>query len=285
MSKPITPEIDLHDYDLIVISSSAGKDSQTTLDVMVEMAKEQNFPRYRMIVVHADLGDVEWEGTKELAEEQAKHYKLRFEVVRKIDTAAAPADLLERVRVRGKFPDSGRRWCTSDHKRNPIHKLYTQLSQEYVVRGEATRILSCMGMRAEESPARAKKPVFKNLKSNKNQHVDEFLPIHAWTEDQVWDRIKETGVRHHPAYDWGMPRLSCSFCVLASKAALVRAAQLRPEKAAEYAAVEAETGHSFQKSRTMASIIEEAAETDPPAISAGDLGCDGPVDMVPGWVA
>lgn len=281
----MTHEINLHDYDVIVISSSAGKDSQTTLDVMVEMAKKQGFPKYRMVVVHADLGDVEWEGTKELAKEQAEHYGIRFEVVCKVDTEVAPANLLERVRVRGKFPDSSRRWCTSDHKRAPIHKLYTQLSNEFRIKGEATRILNCMGMRAEESPARAKKPVFSNLKSNKNQHVDEYLPIHSYTEEQVWARIKQSGVRHHPAYDWGMPRLSCSFCVLASKAALVRAAQLRPEMAAKYAEVEKETGHSFQQGLSMKDIISEAETTEVPDLQGVQIGCEGPVDMVEGWVA
>jgi 3'-phosphoadenosine 5'-phosphosulfate sulfotransferase (PAPS reductase)/FAD synthetase len=50
------------------------------------------------------------------------------------------------------------------------------------------------------------------------------LPIHDWTEEQVWQRIRASGVPYHPACDQGMTRLSCSLCVLASRADLVRAA-------------------------------------------------------------
>lgn len=52
--------------------------------------------------------------------------------------------------------------------------------------------------------------------------------------------------------------LSCSFCVLASHSALIRAAQLRPELAADYAAVEARTGHLFRQDLSMADIITTA---------------------------
>ncbi|MBQ1164283.1 hypothetical protein KBZ21_40520, partial [Streptomyces sp. A73] len=42
----------------------------------------------------------------------------------------------------------------------------------------------------------------------------------------VWARIKASGVRYHWAYDKGMKRLSCSFCVLASREDLECAARL-----------------------------------------------------------
>jgi hypothetical protein len=57
-----------------------------------------------------------------------------------------------------------------------------------------------------------------------------------------------------------MTRLSCSLCVLASRADLVRAAQLRPTLAAEYAELEAEIGHRFRNDMSMADIIAAAAE-------------------------
>ncbi len=65
---------------------------------------------------------------------------------------------------------------------------------------------------------------------------------------------------YHPAYDQGMTRLSCSLCVLASRADLVRAAQLRPELAAEYAELEAEIGHRFRNDLSMAEIITAAEQ-------------------------
>jgi hypothetical protein len=48
--------------------------------------------------------------------------------------------------------------------------------------------------------------------------------------------------------------------VLASRADLVRAAQLRPELAAEYAELEAEIGHRFRNDMSMAEIITAAKQ-------------------------
>lgn len=253
---------DLASYDVILVNSSAGKDSQAMLDVIVERADALGI-RSRLVVFHADLGRVEWQGTAELAEEQAAHYGLRF-----IKVARPQGDLLHHIEQRGMFPDAARRYCTSDHKRGQGRKAMTMLVAELrtpsghvrIAGGyekRPVRILNCMGFRRQESPARAKKLVLRHdaPASNGKRHVDEWCPILDWTVDDVWARIRQSGVRHHWAYDAGMPRLSCSFCVLASKGALVRAAQLRPELAAEYAAVEVRIGHRFRQDLSMAEII------------------------------
>lgn len=248
---------DLRTFDWILVNSSGGKDSQAMLDYVVELADRAGVPRSTIVVVHADLGRVEWEGVKELAAEQAAHYGLRFEVV------ARDRDLLHQIEhERKKFPDNARRYCTSDQKTSQVTKLITRLVAEVGAR-RPVRILNCLGMRAQESPTRAKlAPLTVDKVSNSKREVVRWLPIHAWTVEQVWDRIQQSGVRHHPAYDSGMPRLSCSFCVLASKGALVRAATLRPDLAAEYARIEAKIGHTFRKDLSMAKIIELAQADD-----------------------
>jgi 3'-phosphoadenosine 5'-phosphosulfate sulfotransferase (PAPS reductase)/FAD synthetase len=133
------------------------------------------------------------------------------------------------------------------------------------------RILNVMGMRAQESPSRAAKAAYRYdaSASNGRRHVDEWLPIHDWTEDDVWADIRESGAPSHPAYEAGMPRLSCRFCVLASKDALVLSAQLNPELAQKYLAVEEKIGHSFKNGLSMAQIIEEAASR-PPVTTVAD---------------
>lgn len=52
--------------------------------------------------------------------------------------------------------------------------------------------------------------------------------------------------------------------MLASRSALVRAAQLAPELAAEYAAVEDRIGHRFTHKLSMAEIIAAAAVSETP---------------------
>lgn len=265
------PAFDLTGFDVVVVNSSGGKDSQAMLDYVVEQADAQGVPRDRLTVFHADLGRVEWDGTAELAREHADHYGLRFEAI-----ARPQGDLLDHIEARGMFPDAARRYCTSDHKRGQGRKLLTRLVDEARRRTgkRQVRLLQVMGFRREESPARRKKePVRVDASaSNGKRQVTEWLPILDWTEAQVWERIAAAGTRHHWAYDAGMPRLSCSFCVLSSRSALVLAAQLRPELAAEYAAVEDRIDHRFRQDLSMHEIIAEAEAT-------------APVDRVDGWTA
>lgn len=257
-------EPDLSTFDVVLINSSGGKDSQAMLSHVVALADEQGLPRERMVVVHADLGRVEWQGTRDLAEAQAAAYGIRFEVVRR-----AIGDLLDQIEARGMFPSSTARYCTSDQKTSQVAKLMTALAAEHRAANpqdqRPIRILNCLGMRAQESPARAKKaPLAPDVPaSNGRRDVTRWLPIFDWTTEQVWAEIRRSGLPHHPAYDAGMPRLSCVFCILAGRRELVLAARLNPDLAAEYADVEARIGHTFKADLSMADLINAAAQPDP----------------------
>src|SRR5437764_3467150 len=141
----------LADYDFVVINSSSGKDSQTALRFVAQMAERESYPRERIMVAHADLGRMEWPGTKELAELQAALYGLNF-----WSMARPQGDLLTHIKERGMWPSSKARYCTSDHKRGQIMKLFTEVVDRLGSRYRRMRILNVMGMRAQESPARAK---------------------------------------------------------------------------------------------------------------------------------
>jgi 3'-phosphoadenosine 5'-phosphosulfate sulfotransferase (PAPS reductase)/FAD synthetase len=187
-----------------------------------------------------------------LAEEQARHYGLAFHAVRR-----RQGDLLDHIARRGMFPSPTARYYTSDHKRAQIHRLFTCLTDNALQDDcGPVRILNCLGLRADESPARARRPPFTKDEraSNSRRHVDLWLPIHHWTVSQVWQRIRASGVRHHPAYDLGMPRLSCCFCIFAPRSALLLAGQHNPALLAEYVAVERKINHSFRKELPLADI-------------------------------
>jgi 3'-phosphoadenosine 5'-phosphosulfate sulfotransferase (PAPS reductase)/FAD synthetase len=252
---------DLSCYDWIVVNTSGGKDSQTMLDAIVELADSQGFPREKIVATHADLGRAEWNGTAELAERQARHYAgIGFEKI-----SRPQGDLLDHIEARGKFPSSAARYCTSDHKRGQIAKILTKLSRETQAgdRSRVVRVLNCLGLRSEESPARAKRPNFIRDKraSSKTRLVDTWLPIQEWKEGEVWNRIRETGVEHHVAYDLGMPRLSCVFCIFAPKPALVLAGKHNRELLSEYVRIEKKIDHKFRKELALADV-QAAVEAD-----------------------
>lgn len=247
--------MDLTEFDKIVINTSAGKDSQAMTDYVCRLARQQKVLD-RVVLIHADLGPrVEWKGTKELAEEHARHYGVPLVVVQR-----SKGDLLTQVEERGMWPDNQNRFCTSDQKRDQVAKYHTQITNGLNL-GWRARILNCIGLRADESPARAKKPVVQIDKrtSNGRREVTIWLPIHEWTTQQVWDTIKASGVRWHYAYDIGMPRLSCMFCIFAPEAALLLAGKHNPEALTEYVRVEDKIGHTFRHGFKIASIKEKLA--------------------------
>ncbi|MEU6016925.1 phosphoadenosine phosphosulfate reductase family protein [Streptomyces sp. NPDC047515] len=256
----------LAEYDVILVASSAGKDSQAMLDYVAELARAAGVED-RIVVLHNDLGEVEWPGTAELAQEQAKHYGFRFEMRHREQGLLLDQirDRHSKLRAKGDtttpaWPSSAARYCTSDQKRGPARKLITQLVGEKNLDRQA-RVLYCLGLRAQESSGRAKKPelAVDPSASSGVREVTVWHPILHWSEDDVWARIRTSGVRYHWAYDKGMKRLSCSFCVLASREDLLCAARLRPDMAAKYAALEDELGHTFKADLSMADIVAAAA--------------------------
>jgi 3'-phosphoadenosine 5'-phosphosulfate sulfotransferase (PAPS reductase)/FAD synthetase len=232
------------------------------IDLVVERADAEHVPRARLIVAHADLGRVEWPGTRELAERQARHYGLEFVAV-----SRPQGDLLQHIEQRGMFPSPTARYCTAQHKRGQIDKVLTLLARRSHAQGiRRPRILSCMGMRAQESPARARRSAFgyDERASNGRRHVDLWLPVHSWSVSQVWQRIRASGVPYHRAYDLGMPRLSCCFCIYAPRSALLLAGKHNPELLAAYVRVERQIGHTFRYELPLAQIQRALEEGEEP---------------------
>ncbi|RKS78597.1 3'-phosphoadenosine 5'-phosphosulfate sulfotransferase (PAPS reductase)/FAD synthetase [Actinomadura pelletieri DSM 43383] len=260
---------DLKTYDILLCNISGGKDSQAMLDVVVEATKNAGVGD-RVVTVFCDLGDEdEWPGTKQLAAEHAAHYCVRHEIVfRQVPDGAGAMrqqGLTEHIESRRqqKWPDKARRFCTSDMKRAPVHKLMTRLVAEkraLGIIGRRVRILNIMGMRAEESIDRAAMVPYRNdaRASNKTKReVDEWLPLLDWKVQQVWARLAKARTRIHPIYAV-LPRLSCRFCVLAGRRHLVTAARLDPAGARRRAELEAAMEHQFRPDVSMAQILAEA---------------------------
>lgn len=250
----ISSQPNLKDYDWIIINSSGGKDSLAAIWEVCNQAHAVNFPWDRIVISHQDLGRMEWPGTTDLVYEQAALFDLSVYVTRRRDNEGNKESLLDYARRRGKWPSSQQRWCTSDFKRGPGSRVVTELCPGR----EKNRVLHVFGFRAEESPARSKKVAYERNKrlSTKNRIVDDWLPIHDWSTKDVWTAIKGNNLPYHKAYDLGMPRLSCVFCIMSPFDALVVAAQANPDLLDEYIAVEQEIGHDFQHGKPLSKVKE-----------------------------
>lgn len=208
---------------LFVVNHSGGKDSQAMYLHLAAIV-----PAPQLIVVHAVLPEVEWDGIEaHIAATTFGH---------KILTCQARRTLLQMIEERGMFPSPSHRQCTSDLKRGPIERTIRATGAKLIV--------NCMGMRAQESSSRAKLETLKlsarNSKAGREWY--DWLPIHEWSAQEVFGRIEVAGQKPHWAYAAGMSRLSCCFCVMASRQDLTTAAKLNPELYRKYVQLERTTG-------------------------------------------
>lgn len=215
--------LDLRDRGAIfIVNHSGGKDSQSMYAFV-----RRHVPDAQIKVVHAILPEVEWGGVQEHIEATINH---------ELHTCKSRRTLLEMIAERGMFPSPSQRQCTSDLKRGPIERTIRQLGDKLIV--------NCMGMRAQESSSRSKLGHLKfsgrNSKNGREWH--EWLPIHSWDIKEVFSMIEQVDQKPHWAYEKGMSRLSCCFCIMASKADLTTAAKLNPDLYRKYVELERSTG-------------------------------------------
>jgi len=226
---------------IFYISHSGGKDSQDMYNELLKI-----IPFNQIVVVHADLGEVEWEGVQDHIRSVIRH---------PLNVVRANKTLLGMVEQRGMWPSAAYRQCTSDLKRGPIFKF---IRNDLKARG-ASIAVNCMGIRAEESTARAKKEPFKYNKQESCGHRDvwDWMPIFDRTTEQVFQSIADAGQEPFWAYADGNERLSCVFCIMGSVNDLRHGAACNPELYRKYVELERKIGHTiFTKGKEPVTLEE-----------------------------
>lgn len=231
----------------LVLSVSGGKDSDAMCHHLLEQRAAEGWTG-DVAMVHADLGRAEWHNTTDYVQDLAQRKNVPLHVVH-----WTQGDLIDRIwqryyadPSRPCWPSSKVRYCTSDLKRAPISRW---IRNTY----STGKVVCAIGLRAGESHARAKKltvsvredctaPTLNRLALN-------WLPIHEWSEANVWDCIRTHGNLAHPAYRLERPnqRLSCALCVLASLNDLLNGAVQNLDTYRELCRIEAVSGYSFRQ--------------------------------------
>lgn len=230
---------------LFVANHSGGKDSQAMLIKLLEVV-----PRQQVVVIHASLGEVEWEGALEHGQTQAREAGLPFIVAHAVKTLFEMVENRYKVRPGPNsscWPSASNRQCTSDLKRGPIEREIRRYAKEHGF----TTIVTCLGIRAAESPGRAKRAEmsFSARNSLAGRTWYEWLPIHGMTTAEVFGTIAAAGQQPHWAYAAGNERLSCMFCIMGSPRDIANGARHRPELLARYREIEQRTGYTMHQSR------------------------------------
>jgi len=279
----------LCDGAALAISISGGKDSQAMLYAVVQEWQRQQWTG-EVFAIHAHLGRMEWPQTMAHCEAICAEVGVPLTVVSRPqgDLLQEMWDRLEKLRGTNKppFPSAQNRYCTSDQKRNQIDKVlraapFPDSKNRYCTSHHKTNqidkalrkhqvIISAEGIRADESPARAKRPEWERREQicTRDRTAYTWRPLLHWTEADVWAqmgtsleevqrrrKLYRAGDREaafagwiaHPAYVMGNMRLSCAMCVLASRADITNGALHNPELYAELVRMEEVSGFSFRQ--------------------------------------
>lgn len=261
----ITPEVRalLADDCVVAIGVSGGKDSQACAIAVSRFldAIGHTGPR---VLVHADLGVVEWKDSLPCCERLAAHLGWELLVVRR-----KAGDMLARwqgrwannvaryrdlscVRLILPWSTPSMRFCTSELK---VDVITSALRKRYPTQA----IVNVAGIRRQESARRKKAPVSApqaKLKRKAAVGVT-WNAIIEWTVDEVFACIERAGLALHEAYTrYKSTRVSCVFCIMGSGGDLLAATTCADnlDVYIQMVELEAESTYAFQGAVWLADV-------------------------------
>lgn len=240
----------------VAIGVSGGKDSQAAVIATMAYlnAISHTGPR---ILIHADLGIVEWDDSLAVCEALSIRYGVEL-----VKVSRKAGGLMERWEARWRssvdrycdlltvtlvpcWSTPAMRFCTSELK---THVITSELRRRFPGRV----VINVTGVRREESARRAHAPI-----SDCKPGLINWRPVLDWTEAEVFAAIDASEMQPHPAYRcFGMSRVSCRFCIMSNVADL-SAAAAQDEAAPLYrrmVTLEATSGFAFQGARWLGDI-------------------------------
>jgi len=191
---------------VIVMSMSGGKDSTACALAM----REAGVP-HRM--VFADTG---WE-----ADETYEHLNHLRERLGPIDVVGAPGGMVAKIQHRACFPGRLQRWCTRELKLEPLRSYHD------AIEAEGAETVSVVGIRAEESAARAK---FCEWEDDETWGGWIWRPIMSWPVTDVIAIHHRHGIAMNKLYLEGHDRVGCYPCIYANKEEIRLVAKRAPER-------------------------------------------------------
>ena len=257
---------------LFAINHSGGKDSQAMMIKLLGLG----IPARQLVVIHADLGAFEWQGTKAHAKAQADAAGITFIVAQARDghgNVKGMFDMLDQRLNKNlgmvvPVPTPEYRQCTSDLKRTPIERELKAYMRQHGFK----ILVNCDGRRAQESTKRAKLKPFTRLGTMEQAGRTAFtwMPIFDMKVEEVLSTVAQAGQELHWAYAQGNERLSCVFCIMGSKTDLANGARHNPGLFETLKTWEEQTGFTWHADmRPLAELVAEGqAALDQVALAA-----------------
>jgi 3'-phosphoadenosine 5'-phosphosulfate sulfotransferase (PAPS reductase)/FAD synthetase len=248
---------------IVAIGVSGGKDSDACA-IAVDRYLNDIGHRGPRVLVHADLGRVEWKDSLPSCQRLARRIGWELMVVRRTagdmlarwqgrwSNNVARYEDLSCVRIILPWSTPSMRFCTSELK---VAVITSALKKRY----PGQPIINASGIRRQESPNRAKMPVSASMAklARKDAAGLSWNPIIEWEIDDVWRTIDGAGLERHEAYvKYGASRVSCAYCIMSTSNDL-RAAASCADNVPLYidmVTLEADSTFAFQGGKWLADI-------------------------------
>ena len=259
------------DSSVVALSISGGKDSSAMARATVEHLRNRG-SRAEIVLIHADLGEVEWQDSLPCCERLASHLNLPLIVARRNaggmmrrweqrwESSVRRYARLETVKLILPWSTPSMRFCTSELKTAVI-------DSELKKRFRGRPVIQAVGVRRAESAARSKLPVSKV--GNARLNALTWNPIVHWSTPEVFEYLEPTPHLLHEAYTtYGSSRVSCAFCIMGSGPDL-QAALAAPYNHTVYkrmVELELRSTFAFQGARWLADLMPQLHETMPARI-------------------
>lgn len=114
---------------------------------------------------------------------------------------------------KGRVPSSKAQFCTEHLKLQPIRDWLESW------RTDDMEVLMYTGIRAGESERRSKMP---EREWSDFYHCEQVRPLLKWSEEEVFARLKASGIAPNPLYEMGYSRVGCFPCIHARKSELAK---------------------------------------------------------------
>lgn len=314
-SSPAAMTLDeLLSYDTIIVAFSGGKDSVACVLHLLHLG----IPRDRIELWHHDVDGregselMDWPVTRSYCRRFAEaigveiYYSwkqggfegemLRSDALTRPVSFEVPGGTKTSGGVRGKkstrmmfpqvSPDLSVRWCSAYLK---IDVCTAAINNQDRFLGKRTLLVT--GERADESASRAKYKILEPHKSDnrdgrsKRRHVDQWRPVHQWTEAQVWAILEAYRIDPHPCYKVGFSRCSCMPCIFGNADQWATVQRLDPSRFERLSSYEESFGKTIKRKvslRVLAAQGKPYAMRDSDAALAMRREFDGPI-VVENW--
>ena len=260
-----TPEIDalLCANAAVAIGVSGGKDSQACAITVIKHLEAIGHTGPRLLV-HSDLGMVEWAESLPVCEDLAAHLHTELLVLRRPAgglmerwearwrSSKARYQAMETMTVVLPWSTPSMRFCTSELK---THLITAALRKRF----KGTPIVNVTGVRRAESAGRAKATIADpdNGASRPGTPYWNWRPLVDYSTADVFATIAQSGLVPHRAYtEFGMSRVSCAFCIMSNTADMQASAYNSAHEPLYHrmVALEAASSFGFQGARWLADI-------------------------------